>query len=335
MKPVTIIAEIGQAHEGSLGIAHSYIDAAASVGANVVKFQTHIAEAESSEFEPFRVRFSYEDETRFDYWKRMEFTVSEWQGLKDHCETLGVEFMSSPFSCAAVELLEEIGVARYKIGSGETSNHLMLERIIETGKSIILSSGLSSFHELDKTVAFLRGFGADFSILQCTTKYPTEPEDLGLNVIMELRSRYGCSIGFSDHSGSIYPAIAATTLGAELLEVHLTFDRQMFGPDASSSLTVKEFAELVRGVRLIERALQSPVDKNHNESFVSLKKIFEKSLAVNQNLAEGALITRELLESKKPAGRGHPAVDYAELIGKRTNRALNKWDFISSKDIKS
>ncbi len=101
-----IIAEIAQAHEGSLGIAHSYIDALANAGVDAVKFQTHIAEAESSDFEPFRVKFSYEDETRFDYWKRMEFTLEQWQGLKTHCEEKGVEFISSPFSCAAVELLE-------------------------------------------------------------------------------------------------------------------------------------------------------------------------------------------------------------------------------------
>ena len=335
MKPITIIAEIGQAHEGSLGIAHSYIDAAASAGVDVVKFQTHISHAESSVFEPFRVKFSYEDNTRFEYWKRMEFTVNQWKGLKDHCESVGVEFLSSPFSCAAVELLEDIGVNRYKIGSGETSNLLMLARIVETGKPIILSSGMSSYFELDKTVAFLRGFGTDFSILQCTTKYPTEPEDLGLNVIKELQTRYECTVGFSDHSGSIYPAIAATALGAELIEAHLVFDRQMFGPDSASSLTVKEFSELVRGVRFVERALKSPIDKNNNEAFTSLKQIFEKSLAVNQDLAAGTIISREHLESKKPAGRGHPASDYIELIGKPTNRALKKWDFISSKDVKS
>ena len=116
---ITIIAEIGQAHEGSLGMAHSYIDAAAQAGADVVKFQTHIADAESSEYEPFRVKFSYEDETRFDYWKRMEFTPDQWLALKEHCDSVGVELMSSPFSCAAVVLLESLNVARYKIGSGE------------------------------------------------------------------------------------------------------------------------------------------------------------------------------------------------------------------------
>ncbi|RZL16570.1 MAG: N-acetylneuraminate synthase, partial [Pedobacter sp.] len=149
---VFIIAEIAQAHDGSLGIAHSYIDALADAGVDAVKFQTHIAEAESSIFEPFRVKFSYEDDTRFDYWKRMEFTEQQWAGLKEHCEARGVEFMSSPFSGAAVELLNRLGVKRFKVGSGEVNNLLLLHQIAQTGKEIILSSGMSNFSELDKTI---------------------------------------------------------------------------------------------------------------------------------------------------------------------------------------
>ena len=166
MQGFDIIAEIGQAHEGSLGIAHSYIDAMAQAGVNAIKFQTHIAEAESSEFEPFRVKFSYEDDSRFDYWKRMEFSEDQWIGLKKHCEDKGMEFLSSPFSCAAVDLLENIGVKRYKIGSGEVNNLLLVKKIINTGKPIILSSGMSSFAELDRTVNFIKQHSNDLSILQ-------------------------------------------------------------------------------------------------------------------------------------------------------------------------
>ena len=150
MHKTFIIAEIAQAHDGSLGILHSYIDALATTGIDAIKFQTHIAEAESSIHEPFRVKFSYVDDTRFDYWKRMSFTLEQWQGIKKHCDEVGLEFMSSPFSLAAVELLEAVGIQRYKIGSGEVSNLLMLDRICRTGKPIILSSGMSSMDELDQ-----------------------------------------------------------------------------------------------------------------------------------------------------------------------------------------
>ena len=194
-----IIAEIAQAHEGSLGIAHSYIDALANTGVNAVKFQTHIADAESSEHENFRINFSYEDVTRFDYWKRMEFTIEQWDGLKKHCDDLGLEFISSPFSCAAVDLLEKIGVNKYKIGSGETSNFLMLQKIAETGKDILLSSGMSSFSEIDETLNFLKPFKNNIALFQCTTEYPTSPDTWGLNVITEMKSKYQLPIGFSDH----------------------------------------------------------------------------------------------------------------------------------------
>jgi len=331
--PVIIIAEVGQAHEGSLGMAHSYIDAAAEIGVDIVKFQTHIADAESSSFEPFRTKFSFEDKTRYDYWKRMEFTVEQWRGLKEHCDSVGVEFMSTPFSCAAVELLENISVKRYKIGSGDTSNLLMLSRIIQTRKPIILSSGMSSLDELDKVTTLLRKSDAEFSILQCTTKYPTEPEDIGLNIIQELRERYCCKVGFSDHSGTIYPGIAAAALGAEVIEAHLVFDKRMFGPDATSSLTVGEFTELVRGVRFIERSTSNPIDKSKACESAEMKQIFEKSIAVNRDLPAGATIILEYLESKKPLGKGHPSSAFPDLIGKKIIRPLEKWEFISVKDL--
>ena len=150
------IAEIGQAHEGSLGILHSYIDALATTGVHAIKFQMHIAEAESSNYEPFRVKFSFEDATRYDYWKRMEFTLEQWKEIKQHCDAVGLDFICSPFSNLAVDWLEEIGVKYYKIGSGEVSNLLLIEKIAQTKKTLILSSGMSSFSELDTTVAFLQ-----------------------------------------------------------------------------------------------------------------------------------------------------------------------------------
>jgi N,N'-diacetyllegionaminate synthase len=150
-----IIAEIAQAHDGSLETCHAYIDALATTGVDAIKFQTHIAEAESSIHEPFRVKFSKQDATRMDYWRRMEFSEEQWHGLKTHCDAVGLEFISSPFSNAAVDMLERVEVKRYKIGSGEVTNFLMLQKIAQTGKPILLSSGMSSFEEFDLTLTFL------------------------------------------------------------------------------------------------------------------------------------------------------------------------------------
>jgi len=332
-KKVYIIAEIGQAHEGSLGILHSYIDALANIGIDAIKFQTHIAEAESSNFEPFRVKFSYEDDTRYDYWKRMEFTLEQWKEIKNHCDDVGLEFLSSPFSNMSVDWLEEIGVEKYKIGSGEVTNFLMLEKIAKTGKEIILSSGMSSFSELDETMKFLKPFGNKITILQCTTKYPTEAQDIGLNVINELKQRYNVRVGLSDHSGTIYPSFSAVSLGAEVLEFHAVFDKSMFGPDSRSSLTINEIRQLVQGVRFMEISLNTNIDKNDNSKFQELKNIFEKSLAVNKNMQKGDILTFDDLEAKKPFGYGVSAKEYQSILGKRLNRSLKKWDFIQKEDI--
>ncbi len=330
---VFIIAEIGQAHDGSLGILHSYIDALAETGIDAIKFQTHIAEAESSQYEPFRVNFSYEDKTRYDYWDRMGFTLEQWKGIKKHCDEAGLEFMSSPFSQAAVDVLEEVGVKRYKIGSGEVTNYLMLEKIALTGKPIILSSGMSSFKELDEAVAFIRKFGNDLSVVQCTTSYPTPYDRLGLNVITELKGRYpDLKIGLSEHTGAIYAGIAATALGAELLEFHAVFDRRIFGPDAPSSLTIDEIKQLVTGVRSIEASLDNPVDKTDISQYTDLKKIFEKSLAINKDVKEGHIIRFEDLEAKKPKGYGIDASRFREVIGKTLKTDKTRYDFIKTED---
>lgn len=333
MNELFTIAEIAQAHDGSLGMAHAYIDAVAKTGCNAIKFQTHIAEAESSIHEPFRVNFSFEDKTRYDYWKRMEFTLDKWQELKNHCDDVGLEFMSSPFSNAAVDLLEKVGVKRYKVGSGEINNFLLLEKIAQTKKPVIISSGMSSFDELDEAVSFLKLRNVDFSILQCTTAYPTKPFQYGLNVISELKERYKVPIGFSDHSSSIEACIAAVALGAEILEFHAVFDKSMFGPDARSSLTVGEIKQLVSSVRNIREAIDHPVDKNDTAKFSELKNTFEKSLAVNKTLAENHKISFEDLEAKKPKGFGILASDFERYVGKRLKRPLNRWDFLNETDL--
>lgn len=330
---VELVAEIAQAHDGSLGTAHAYIDALAGTGVDTVKFQVHIAAAESSAHEPFRVKFSYEDDTRYAYWKRMEFDAGQWAALKAHCEQKGLEFLASPFSIAAVELLEDIGARRYKIGSGETSNLLMLERIGRTGKPVILSSGLSTLDDLDRTIAFMRPFGNPLTLLQCTTSYPTQPSQIGLNVLCELRDRFGLPVGLSDHSGTIHPGLAATALGARMLEFHAVFDRRAFGPDATSSLQIDEIRQLAEGVRAISAMLEHPIDKSRLSVPAELRTMFGKSLAVNRDVPAGEALSLSVLESKKPGDRGIPAQRYADVVGRRLARTLRAGDFLTEADL--
>lgn len=332
-KKIEIIAEIGQAHEGSLGIAHSYIDALVNAGIKVIKFQTHIAEAESSAHEPFRINFSYEDNSRYDYWKRMEFSEEEWKGLKSHCDRLGVEFLSSPFSIQAVELLERLNVKRYKIGSGEITNRLLLKRVAETKKPIILSTGMSNFSELSSAIDLIKEYHNDISILQCTTAYPTSPKQWGFNMIEELKNKFNLPVGFSDHSGEIYACLFAASRGASILEFHCVFDKLMFGPDSKASLNINEIKILTKGINQLNVANQNPVDKENLEGFEELKNIFEKSLAVNRDIKKGEVLKVDDLETKKPANMGIASSNFEEVIGRRLNRSLTKWDFLNYEDL--
>ena len=328
-----LIAEIAQAHDGSLGILHSYIDAVSKTGVQAIKFQMHIAEAESSIHEPFRVQFSKEDATRFDYWKRMEFTLDQWKAIKAHCDTVGLDFICSPFSNLAVDWLEDIGVKAYKVGSGEVNNFLLLEKIAQTGKPVIISSGMSNFEELDQTIAFLKSKNTELSILQCTTAYPTKPEQYGFSVMQELKKRYQVPVGFSDHSAKVSTGIAAVALGAEILEFHVVFHRSMFGPDAIASLTLEETKQLVAAVNDIYIAQNSPVNKNSNDDFKALKSIFEKSLAINKNLPAGHTLTFADLESKKPKGFGISTADFQQVIGRKLKVDKTQWDFLNEEDL--
>jgi N-acetylneuraminate synthase len=331
--PSFVIAEIAQAHDGSLGTAHAYIDSVAKVGASAIKFQTHIAQAESTRHERFRVAGFPQDQSRYDYWKRMEFTEEQWIGLARHAREAGLVFLSTPFSVAAIELLERLAVPAWKVGSGEISNLQFIGRVARTGLPVILSSGMATWLELDVAVAAVRVGGSPLAVLQCTTSYPCPPEVIGLNVIGELRARYGCPVGLSDHSGTIYASYAAATLGANIIEVHTTFSRECFGPDVPSSVTTTELGQLVAGVRFIEKALASPVEKDREADARSeLRQLFGRSLVAARDLPAGHVLAAHDVTAKKP-GTGLPPSRLTSLLGRRLARAYRFDDLIEERDL--
>ena len=328
-----IIGEVAQAHDGSLGMAHAFIDAIASAGADAVKFQTHIAAAESTPSEPWRVKFSSQDTTRYDYWKRMEFTEEQWHGLKRHADERGLLFLSSPFSTQAVELLRRVGVAAWKIASGELNNTVMFEQMAATKLPVLLSTGMSPLHEIDEAVALVESYNLPSAVLQCTTAYPCPPEKVGLNLIPFFRERYACAVGLSDHSGTIYAGLAAATLGIDVLEVHVTMSREMFGPDVPASITTGELRQLIEGIRFIERMQSSPVDKNaFAEEAAPLRGMFTKSIVARTNLPVGTLLREEHLTIKKP-GTGIPATRLPEVLGTRLRRTVEVDELLREADL--
>ena len=330
--PCLIIAEVGQNHDGSLGTAHSYIKAAAAAGVDAIKFQTHIAAAESTPGEPWRVKFSYQDATRYDYWKRMEFTEDQWNGLASHAADCGIGFLTSVFSTEALEMMLRVGVPAWKAGAGEITNLPLLTQMARTRLPVILSSGMSSWQELDDAVRAVRSAGAPVAVLQCTTAYPCPPERIGLNVMAELRRRYGCPTGLSDHSGTVFAGLAAAALGAKILEVHVTLSRECFGPDVVASLTTAELKELVAGVRFIETAMANPVDKDATaQQMIDLRTAFTKSVVAAHDLTAGMRVGSSDLALKKP-GSGMPASRLPDILNRKLARAVAANTILSEAD---
>ncbi|NNU38789.1 N-acetylneuraminate synthase [Rhizobium sophorae] len=331
--PCFVIGEVAQAHDGSLGAAHAYIDAVAKSGANAVKFQTHIAEAESTPDEKFRVRVFPQDATRYDYWRRMEFSSEQWAGLFDHARQRGLIFLSTPFSFEAVELLDRLGVPAWKVGSGEVGNLPMLKMMARTGKPVLLSSGMSSWSDLDDAFSVVRNNGAEIAVFQCTTAYPCPPDKIGLNLISDMKSRYGVPVGLSDHSGTIYPSLSAVTLGANLIEVHTVFSKECFGPDVPASVTTEELRRLVDGIRFTEAMMLAPVDKDvEARDKKELSILFGKSLYCKTDLQKGHKLNLRDIALKKP-GTGMPARMLDDVVGKILKRDYRADEQLKESDL--
>lgn len=332
--PCLVIGEVAQSHDGSLGMAHAFINAIARTGADAVKFQTHIAAAESTPSEPWRVKFSYQDHTRYEYWKRMEFTEEQWAGLKTHAEERGLIFLSSAFSNQAAELLERLGMQAWKIASGETATYSLMEYYTSTGKPVLLSTGMSPLSEIDLAVEFIREKKVPFSVLQCTSSYPCPPEKIGLNNLSAFQERYHCPVGLSDHSGTIFPGLAGAALGMmHILEVHVALSREMFGPDVPASLTPDELTLQINGIRYTETMLSNPVNKNDMaEQLQPLRELFTKSLFYSVDLAAGTVLKEEHLAVKKP-GTGLRSDRLDSLIGRKLKVGVTADAFVHESDL--
>jgi N-acetylneuraminate synthase len=328
-----IVGEVALSHDGSLGLAHAFVDAIADAGADAVKFQTHIAAAESTPAEPFRVAFSRQDASRYDYWRRMEFTEDQWRGLAQHCAERGVLFVSSPFSIEAADLLRRVGQPFWKIASGEVANTQLIDRLLETRAPIVLSTGLSPLAETDAAVARITAKGVQAGVLQCTTAYPCPPERIGLNLVPIYRERYRCWVGLSDHSATIYPGLAGAAMGIDMLELHVALSREMFGPDVVASVTAAELRQLVEGVRFIERMRAHPLDKDASARDTEpLRRLFTRSLVARTALPAGTVLEEHHLAIKKP-GTGLPPARLSDVVGRRLTRPVEADHLLTAADV--
>ena len=300
----SLIAEIGLTHEGSLGMAASLANASVKAGADIVKFQCHIAESESSSEEPFRVKFSLQDSSRWDYWERTSFNVAQWKILKDQIEENGAVFGVSVFSKQALLQMFEIGVDFIKIGSGDLLNLEIREALENFTGTLVLSSGMATWNEIEEAAIWLKkqNFSEKSAILQCTSKYPTMLEEVGLNVMQDIHSQLQINSGLSDHTEGVNSSIAAIAAGARYVEKHVVFSREMFGPDVSSSIDFQEFNSLKNF-----RDDFIKISKGVNKDFVanqlkSTRELFGRSLGLARNYAKGEVPELADFNLKKPAG---------------------------------
>lgn len=325
-EPVYIIAEAGINHEGDIEIAKKLIHIAKEAGADAIKFQTHLPEKEMLKDSTIKIG----DTNLFDLLKKVELTKENHIELKEYATKEEIEFLSTPFCIEAVDLLEKIDVPAYKVGSGEMTNFPLLEYIAKKKKPIILSTGMSTFKEIDETIGFLKNFESEIILLHCTSDYPTKYEDANLRVIEKLQTRYKIPIGLSDHSIGVYTAIASIPLGACVIEKHFTLDKKLPGPDHKASLNPSELKELVKGIRAVEKALGSVKKLTDNE--IAIREIAHESIVSLVDIPKNNIIERNMIGMKRP-GTGIPSKHFERLIGMKNIRNIKANTIIKWSDL--
>lgn len=321
-KQVQIIAECGLAHEGSLSKAKRFIKLVKKNGADIVKFQTHIAEKESTYDEKFRVKMSKRYKNRFDYWKKTSFSKSQWKELIICAKKEKILFLSSVFSVDAVNLLHSLGQRVFKIGSGEFFSRNILDRIIELKGSMIISTGMSFNHEITRQINYLKRKKAKFVIMQCTSSYPSDFSNVNIHLIDHFKKKYKCSIGYSDHTGDIIAPILAMIKKISFLECHVQDKVSQLNPDSSSSISLSELNFLSDFKKKFYESENNFNIKNKDKVAKLLFKnriLFRKSLALKKNKKKGELITLSNLTMKKP-GNGLKYKDINKILGKKLKK---------------
>ena len=329
MKKNKIIAEIGSTHDGNLELALKSIKVAAKCGADIVKFQMHIAEDETLKNAPNPPYFK--NENRYDYFKRTSFNFNQWLKIIRVCKLNNVDFMCSPFSLLAVDVLEKLKVKYYKIASGELTNIPLLKKISKTKKFTFISTGMSNYKEITNALNVFNH--SKICLMQCTSLYPCEDKFVGLNVLKEFSKRYkNIDIGFSDHTKDNIAAICAVNFQAKFIEKHFTISKKLYGSDAKFAMEPNEFKDYCIKVRRAWNLNKLKVDKNSLKHLKNMKKIFEKSIVLDRDINKGHIIKFKDLKFLKP-GDGIRADKYKSVVGLKSKKKLRKLTQLTYKDL--
>lgn len=330
MSKTLIIAEIGVNHNRNIELAKQMIDAAKEAGADIVKFQTGIAEnlisryAEKADYQKVTTGA---EESQLDMCRKLLFPLEVFKELKAYCEEKEIEFLSTPFDLASIEYLEQLGMKRWKVPSGEITNLPYLIQIAKTKKPVILSTGMSTLEEVEAAVAILKEYGCEkISLLHCTTEYPALYEDVNLKAMDTLKEHFQEEVGYSDHTQGIAVSIAAAARGARIIEKHFTIDQNLPGPDQKASLEPREFKEMVQAIRNIEAAMGDGI-KKPSELEKKNRIAARKSIIAAKNIRQGEMFTEQNLTVKRP-GSGISPMAWNDVIGKAAKRDFTEDELI-------
>lgn len=327
---VFIIAEAGDNHNGNFDLALQLVDQAVAAGADCVKFQTFVTENVISKFAEkadYQKENTGAEESQYEMVKKLELSFDQFREIQSYCEKKGILFLSTPFDLDSIDFLDEIKIPFWKIPSGEITNLPYLEKIAKTGRDIILSTGMSTMEEIGKAISILKENGAGkITLLHCNTEYPTPFVDVNLKAMKAMSEKFGLPVGYSDHTVGIEVPIAATAMGAAVIEKHFTLDKNMEGPDHKASLEPAELKQMVSAIRNIEQALGNGV-KQPSPSEKKNIDIARKSIVARREIKKGELLTEENLYIKRPGG-GISPMRWYELIGKRAVKDFKEDELI-------
>ena len=329
--PPLVVAEIGINHEGSLRTAKEMVDAAFSVGAEVIKHQTHVVDDEMSQRAKEVIPGNSKDSI-YDIMKRCALSEKDETELKEYVESKGMIFISTPFSRAAADRLNRMGVLAFKIGSGEMNNHPLIRHIASFGKPMIVSTGMNDIESIKETVNILEEYSIEYSLMHTTNIYPTSSEQVRLGAMVEMMKTFpNAIIGLSDHTINNNACLAAVALGANIVERHFTDSKDRPGPDIVCSMTPDELKLLIEGSIEIFK-MRGGIKRPLSEEKVTIDFAFASVVTIRE-IMEGEILDMSNIWVKRPGTGDIPAKDFEALIGKRASKNLTTDHHLTWKDV--
>ena len=331
-QPCYVIAEIGINHNGKLDLAKKLIDVSVAAGANAVKFQKRtlnelykkdVLDNPNIESQGFEILI--------DVLKQVEFNESDYKKIVDYCNEKNTTFLCTPWDKPSVDFLEKLQIPAYKIASADMTNFPLIKYISKTKKPIIVSTGMSTMEEIEKTVSFLKNEDASFILMHCNSTYPSPIDTLNLNLIPILMEKFDVPVGYSGHEADIIPTLTAANLGAVVIERHITLDKTMEGIDQAASLDPDEFTNLIKFIREAEKAKGKPI-KNMTRGEVLQREVLGKSIICSLDINEGDIFSEKNIEVKGPA-KGLSPQYYFEILGKKSTRKIQKQAYLQLDDL--